>query len=117
MKQLPARRKRCPALLMTFVLVLMTALTAVPAMAASGSNTPFTAGDVNGMLVIIHTNDTHGHDMAEDGVLGTAAVAQLKKDYEAAGADTLLRSAGDACQGTALVNQSQGCLLYTSRCV
>ena len=110
MKQLLARRKQIqyPTLLMAFVLIMMTALPAVPAMGATDSNTPFTIGDVNGKLVIIHTNDTHGHDMAEDGVLGTAAIAQLKKDYEAAGADTLLLSAGDACQGTALVNQSQG---------
>lgn len=95
------------SLLLAFVLTIMTVLPAASAMAAGGK-TAFTTGDVDGCLVIIHTNDTHGRDMAEDGILGTAAIAQLKKDYEAAGADTLLLSAGDVCQGTALVNQSQG---------
>ena len=110
MKQLQLRLKHSKyiSLLLAFTLVMMTAMPAIPAMAAAKSGAAFTIGDVSGKLVIIHTNDTHGRDMADDGVLGTAAIAQLKKDYEAAGADTLLLSAGDACQGTALVNQSQG---------
>lgn len=45
----------------------------------------FATGDVAGKLVIIHTNDTHGRDVPDEGIMGTAAVAQLKKDYQAAG--------------------------------
>ena len=34
--------------------------------------------DVEGKLVIIHTNDTHGHDVAVEGeTIGTAGVAAL----------------------------------------
>lgn len=82
--------------------------TFVLAESATLAETATPAENMSGQLVILHTNDTHGRDVAANGILGTAAVAQLKKDYEAAGADVLLFSAGDACQGTALVNQSQG---------
>lgn len=65
--------------------------------------------DVAGKLVILHTNDTHGADVAKVGEsIGTAGVAQLKKDFEEAGAKVLLVSAGDASQGTPLVNYEQG---------
>lgn len=64
---------------------------------------------MDGKLVIIHTNDTHGRDEAKAGdSIGTAGVAQMKKDYEEAGADVLLISAGDATQGKPLVNLSDG---------
>ncbi|MGB8451832.1 MAG: choice-of-anchor I family protein [Anaerocolumna sp.] len=64
---------------------------------------------VSGKLVILHTNDTHGGDVAIDGVsIGTAGVKQLVNDYEAAGAEVLLLSAGDAIQGDPLVNLSGG---------
>jgi len=66
-------------------------------------------GDLKGKLVILHTNDTHGGDVAvKDSSIGTAGVAQLVKDYEAAGAEVLLVSAGDAIQGDPLVNLSEG---------
>lgn len=66
-------------------------------------------GDLTGKLVILHTNDTHGSDVAVDGEsIGTAGVAQLVKDYEAAGAQVLLISAGDTIQGAPLVNLSKG---------
>lgn len=65
--------------------------------------------NLSGKLVIIHTNDTHGADVAIEGKsLGTAGIAQLVNDYEAAGADVLLISAGDAAQGDPLVNLSKG---------
>lgn len=100
------RKKRTYALLLS--LALAVSLT-VPAMAdGPGTTAAFSTGDVAGKLVIIHTNDTHGRDVAGDGILGTAAISQLKKDYQAAGADTLLLSAGDAVQGTTLVNYNQG---------
>lgn len=65
--------------------------------------------DVSGKLVVIHTNDTHGHDVAVEGeTVGTAGVAALKKDFEAAGASVLLVSAGDFSQGTTLVSLDKG---------
>ena len=65
--------------------------------------------DYSGKLVIIHTNDTHGGDLAAEGeVIGTAGIAQLVKDYKSAGAEVLLVSAGDAIQGDPLVNLNQG---------
>ncbi|MBS7526859.1 choice-of-anchor I family protein [Fusibacter paucivorans] len=66
-------------------------------------------GDLTGKLVILHTNDTHGGDVAVKGVsIGTAGVAKLAEDYRAAGAEVLLISAGDATQGDPLVNLSKG---------
>ncbi len=63
-----------------------------------------------GRLVILHTNDIHGRAVADPAgkVLGYAAIAQYKKDLEAAGDSVLLLDAGDACQGTPLVNLSMG---------
>lgn len=104
------RKKQIFSLLLAFTMAVSLAIPA----SAYGPGTPpmfgstFIPGDVAGKLVIIHTNDTHGRDLQGDGIMGTAAIAQLKKDYQTAGADTLLFSAGDAVQGTTLVNYSQG---------
>lgn len=90
------------ALLLTFFLVL-----GVPVAVVSANEG--TTEDLSGKLVLIHTNDTHGADVATTGKsIGTAGVAQLAKDYEAAGAEVLLISAGDAIQGDPLVNLSKG---------
>ena len=59
-------------------------------------------------LAIVHTNDTHGHDLLNEESLGMAAVTQLKKDWEAKGYEVLLMDAGDAVQGENLVNHSKG---------
>lgn len=65
-------------------------------------------------IAIIHTNDIHGYDAAsgptekEPGVIGLAAVSQLKKDYEEQGYQVLLFDDGDAVQGNNLVNLSKG---------
>jgi len=64
--------------------------------------------DAKGKLVVIHTNDVHGRDVATSSQYGTAAVAQLKKDFIAAGAQVILLSAGDAMQGLPLVNYDKG---------
>lgn len=92
--------------------VVMTLSLAVPALAAEGENaaTPYEIpADVAGKLVILHTNDTHGADLAEEGKsIGTAGVAALKKAFEDAGAQVLLLSVGDAIQGTPLVNYNKG---------
>lgn len=86
-----------------------------PAMAAEEETgetpaVPYTIpADVKGKLVVIHTNDTHGHDVAEEGkTIGTAGVVALKKEFEAAGASVLLLSAGDFSQGTTLVSLDKG---------
>lgn len=59
-------------------------------------------------LAIIHTNDTHGHDILDEESLGMAAVAQLRSDYEAQGYEVLVFDAGDYAQGVNLVNLSEG---------
>ena len=63
-----------------------------------------------GKLYILHTNDMHGRAVADPqaGILGYAAIAQYKKDLEAQGHDVLLLDAGDATQGTPLVNLGMG---------
>ncbi|MCI8595100.1 MAG: bifunctional metallophosphatase/5'-nucleotidase [Oscillospiraceae bacterium] len=93
--------KRCKKALSLFLAAAMALSLGVAAAAADLPN-------MEGKLVILHTNDTHGADMAGDSSIGTAGVAQLKKDYEAAGAEVLLLSAGDAIQGTPLVNLDNG---------
>lgn len=93
-------KRKIPSLLLA-ILLIMTAILPVAAVELPGDE-----GSMSGSLVIIHTNDTHGRDY--DGIYSTAAVSQLKKDYENAGAEVLLFSAGDAVQGTPLVNLEQG---------
>ncbi|MDR1570119.1 MAG: bifunctional metallophosphatase/5'-nucleotidase [Oscillospiraceae bacterium] len=63
-----------------------------------------------GSLVILHTNDIHGNAVANSstGTIGYATVAKVKNDLEAAGATVLLLDAGDASQGTPLVNLTYG---------
>lgn len=100
--------------LLSLALSLVMAFSlAAPVMAADEEETPVTPytvpADVKDKLVVIHTNDTHGHDVAVEGeTVGTAGVAALKKDFEAAGAKVLLLSAGDFSQGTTLVSLDKG---------
>lgn len=62
-----------------------------------------------GDLVVIHTNDIHGHFAAVEGEqLGISAVVSLKNYYESKGADVLLLDAGDFSQGTMLVSYYDG---------
>jgi len=73
--------------------------------------TSFAAAEApKGKLVVLHTNDVHGRAVADPvgGYLGYAAIAQYKKDLEAAGDSVLLLDAGDASQGTPLVNLAYG---------
>ncbi len=90
-------KRRYFALLLSLVLVL--------GLMGSGM-----AETVPGKLVILHTNDMHGRAVANaaDGILGYAAISQFKKDLEAAGNSVLLLDAGDASQGTPLVNLGFG---------
>ena len=55
-----------------------------------------------GKTVILHTNDVHG------AVEGYAAVAALKAEYEAKGAEVILVDAGDFSQGTTYVSTTKG---------
>lgn len=104
-------RKKFLALLMTLAMLFSLTL---PAMAeettAEPTVTPYEIpAGVEGKLVILHTNDTHGRDVAVPGeTIGTAGVAALKADFKAAGAEVLLLSAGDFSQGTTLVSLDQG---------
>lgn len=61
-----------------------------------------TKGEMDGYVVVLHTNDVHG------AISGYAKVAALKKAYEAEGAYVLLMDAGDFCQGDPTVSVSQG---------
>jgi len=105
---------KCKKLLSLGLALVMALSLAVPAMAeesdAAPEVTPYAVpADVEGKLVVLHTNDTHGADQAESGKsIGDAGVAALKKAFEAAGAEVLLVSAGDATQGAPIVNLSQG---------
>ena len=58
--------------------------------------------DVDGAIVILHTNDVHG------AVNGYAKAAALKAMYEEAGATVYLMDAGDFSQGETSVSVSQG---------
>ena len=73
----------------------------------TGSEAGSAAGGAR-KLAIVHTNDTHGHDLLDEESLGLAAAVQLVHDYEAQGYDVLLLDAGDVTQGRSLVNHSQG---------
>lgn len=80
----------------------------------SASQEPARSSASSPMLAIIHTNDSHGHDVevksTEDksGNFSMAAVPKLRADWEAKGYDVLVLDAGDATQGMPLVDQSRG---------
>lgn len=99
-------KKKFLSLLLALAMVCSVAM---PAFAAEETAQYTVPADVSGKLVILHTNDTHGSDEAKAGSsIGTAGVAQLKKEFEAAGAEVILMSAGDAIMGGPLVSISKG---------
>lgn len=75
---------------------------------AAGLSVPVFAGDMDGKLVVLHTNDIHGYYGTTETSVGIAGVAALKDYYEEQGADVLLLDAGDFSQGTTLVNHENG---------
>lgn len=94
---------------------LLSASAALAACSGNGqSGKSASSAAASPLLAIIHTNDSHGHDIevkAEGDTAGNfsmAAVAQLKADWKAKGYDVLLLDAGDATQGMPLVDQSKG---------
>lgn len=87
-----------------------------PAASTIAASTAATSQAVSltSLLAIIHTNDTHGHDMetasseSTTGNFSMAAVAQLATDYRNKGYQVIVIDAGDAIQDTPLVDQSKG---------
>ncbi|MBQ7256122.1 MAG: bifunctional metallophosphatase/5'-nucleotidase [Abditibacteriota bacterium] len=66
------------------------------------------AGELDGYLVILHSNDVHGRAYTTDQFFGYAGIKQAKENLISQGADVLLLDAGDFSQGTPIVNLSQG---------
>lgn len=87
-----------------FLALVMSFALAVPAGAAEAkaATDVLPAGELDGSIVILHTNDVHGN------IEGYAAVAALKSAYQEAGASVILMDAGDYTQGDPGVNLSQG---------
>ena len=87
-------KKKVLSLLLAVVMTFSLAVTANAAEEA--------AQDLDGDIVILHTNDVHG------AISGYAKVAALKDAYEARGAYVLLMDAGDFIQGDPTVSTSEG---------
>ena len=84
------------------VLSLLMAVVMTFSLAVTASAAEETAQDLDGDIVILHTNDVHG-------AIGSyAKVAALKDAYEARGAYVLLMDAGDFIQGDPTVSTSEG---------
>ena len=71
------------------------------------------AQEESGDIAILYTNDVHCAVNAdeENGVLGYAAVAGMKKELQESGYDVALVDAGDAIQGEAIGTLSNGAYL------
>ena len=85
--------KKLLSLLLVLCLVLSLSCTAF----ATGEAKP-----LDGKTVILHSNDVHG------AIDLYAAMASLKADYEAQGAEVILADAGDYSQGTVYVSVNKG---------
>lgn len=62
----------------------------------------FAAGEYDGKLIVLHTNDVHG------AIDRYAYVAGIKNDFEAKGAEVVLADAGDFMQGSNYVSVGKG---------
>ena len=85
--------KKLLSLLLVLCLVLSLSCTAF----AAGAEKP-----LDGKTVFLHSNDVHG------AIDLYAAMAALKADYEAQGAEVILADAGDYSQGTVYVSVNKG---------
>ena len=85
--------KKLLSLLLVLCLVLSLSCTAFAANEAQ---------PLSGKTVILHSNDVHG------AIDLYAAMAALKADYEAQGAEVILADAGDYSQGTVYVSVNKG---------
>lgn len=83
-------------------------LAVAASMAVVPVNTAEAKEDLEGKLVVIHTNDIHGHYEKDEESLGISSVKALKGYYQSQGAHVLLLDAGDFSQGTNLVNYYDG---------
>ena len=86
--------RKCTSFLLAVVMLVSLCVTA-------GAQEP-AAGEMDGCVVVMHTNDVHG------AIDGYAKVAALKESYEARGAYVLLLDAGDFAQGDPAVSESEG---------
>ena len=73
-----------------------------------GLSVPVMAGDMDGKVVILHTNDMHGAYVTTEKSMGMAGIKGIKDHYESLGAEVLLFDAGDYSQGNTLVNYYKG---------
>ena len=82
------------------------ALTLAPAALAADE----TDSGLEGKIVILHTNDTHGRVAFDDeeGIVGFDGAAALRRRLESEGAEVLMFDAGDATQGAPVINNFQG---------
>ncbi len=94
--------KNVKRLLSFLAIIVLAATLCIPVIADQ-----FTS-EFAGKLIILHTNDTHGNIVDGDGVFGYSRIADLKTDLTQMGASVLWLDAGDAAQGTPLVNLDQG---------
>ena len=96
--------KRLLAVTMAAAVFFGTGFTGASVSTAKAAEKP-----MEGELVVVHTNDMHGHYNAVEGEqLGISAVVSLKNYYESRGADVLLLDAGDFSQGSTLVSYFDG---------
>lgn len=84
--------------LLSLVLAVAMVATLAPAVPAKA------AGELEGQIVVLHTNDVHGA-MADGGY---QKIAAYKKSLEDKGAEVLLFDAGDFIQGSVYVIDSKG---------
>lgn len=95
--------KKLLSILLAAAMLLSLGVTALAEEAEATPVTPYAvSADVEGKVVILHTNDVHG------AVEGYAKAAALKKLFQDAGAQVLLLDAGDFSQGETYVSTSQG---------
>jgi len=73
-----------------------------------GLSVPAYAAEMDGKVVVLHTNDIHGYYETTEEGMGLAGVVGLKEYYENLGAEVLLLDAGDFSQGQTLVNHFKG---------
>lgn len=68
------------------------------------------AADTNetSKITIIHTNDTHGRVLADNGGFGFGKIAAIAKETKKNNPNTLLVDAGDTLHGMPIINVSQG---------
>lgn len=65
-------------------------------------------GELDGYVIFLHTNDSHGRIMEDGSSIGMAGVAFLKNVYESAGASVIVLDAGDTIHGLPIVTASKG---------